>query len=86
MLMAGCSYTLYATHLPMLVLLRSWLTYERPWPHDLRHWAGVLTACMLVAACAFALSRLTEARTTVVRRWLAQQLGEGWGRPRNAPT
>jgi peptidoglycan/LPS O-acetylase OafA/YrhL len=63
------SYTVYATHLPMRVLLRSWLTFERGRPRDVAHWAGVVMGCLITAACAFALSRATETRTAAARHF-----------------
>jgi peptidoglycan/LPS O-acetylase OafA/YrhL len=68
--MAGCSYTLYLVHLPVLVFLRAALGRSGPWAPDSLHIAYGLA--MLIAVCGYALvvANLTEARTDQLRRWL----------------
>ena len=72
-ILANCSYTLYLTHLPILICLRSFWTYERPWLPDLTHWGMVCLVCLGCLVFAFLLALLTEAKTDRVRRFLALQ-------------
>jgi peptidoglycan/LPS O-acetylase OafA/YrhL len=67
-LSAGFSYTLYLAHLPALVFLCAWLA--RRWQPDFVHGLYGLAITAGVLAYAFALSRVTEARTGWVRRAL----------------
>ena len=76
-MVAGCSYTLYLTHLPVLICLRACWTYERPWPSDLAHWGMVALVCLGCVVYAFMISLVTEANTDRVRRWLVGRLGNG---------
>jgi peptidoglycan/LPS O-acetylase OafA/YrhL len=69
-LLAGFSYTLYLTHLPILVFLRAVWTYERAWPSDLLHWCMEYAVCLGCIVYAYLISRLTESRTERVRGWL----------------
>lgn len=72
--LAGCSFTLYLTHVPVLVFLRACWTFDQPWPRDAAHWAAVGAVCVGCIAYAYLLSRLTEARTDDARRWLAKRV------------
>lgn len=68
--LAGFSYTLYVVHFPLLAFGWALWTYQAPWPADLLHVlyaAGILTA---VLGYAYAISRVTEAQTDHVRRFL----------------
>jgi peptidoglycan/LPS O-acetylase OafA/YrhL len=66
--LSSFSYSLYLTHLPLLIFLRTCLATVPRWQPDLRHVAcGTAIACT-VASYSFAISRFTEARTDVVRR------------------
>jgi peptidoglycan/LPS O-acetylase OafA/YrhL len=73
-MLAGCSYTLYLTHFPLLVCIRARWTYERPWPPDLAHWSIVGFVCLGCLGYAYLLSLLTEAKTDRARRWLVARL------------
>jgi peptidoglycan/LPS O-acetylase OafA/YrhL len=68
--LAGCSYTLYAVHLPFLIALRACWTYERPWPATLMSCLQVLGVCATTLGLSWLLSRVTEARTDTLRKWL----------------
>lgn len=67
-LAAGFSYTLYLAHLPALVFLCAWLAQR--WQPDLVHGLYGLMIAAGTLIYAFALSRITEARTEQVRRAL----------------
>jgi peptidoglycan/LPS O-acetylase OafA/YrhL len=68
--LAGCSFTLYATHLPLLVFLRAWLEPGRSWSPT----PTTIGLSLVIAAGAFLyaviLAHLFEARTDAVRRWV----------------
>jgi peptidoglycan/LPS O-acetylase OafA/YrhL len=72
--MADFSYSVYALHLPILIF--AWAATEaliRPgWRAELarpEHYAMAIGCTLLVLVLAYALSRVTEAKTDVVRRW-----------------
>jgi peptidoglycan/LPS O-acetylase OafA/YrhL len=72
--MADFSYSLYAIHLPVLVFIWGLCDmFIRPgWRGELAtpaHYAVAIGATLTVLAVAWLLSRATEARTDVVRRW-----------------
>jgi peptidoglycan/LPS O-acetylase OafA/YrhL len=67
---AGFSYTLYLTHLPLLVFLRAAWAPGEPWEFGSRPLAaaGALTALCL--GYAYAVARLTEGKTDNVRKYM----------------
>jgi peptidoglycan/LPS O-acetylase OafA/YrhL len=68
--LAGCSYTLYLTHVPALVFLSAWLLPIALWQPDAWHLgAGGFILC-LVFAYAYGIAQLTEAHTGTIRAWL----------------
>jgi peptidoglycan/LPS O-acetylase OafA/YrhL len=67
-LLAGCSYTLYVVHLPVLVLLRAWLVGDHPWVPDALFVSAALGIGVLVLGFALVVARLTESHTEAVRR------------------
>lgn len=74
--LAGCSYTLYVSHLPVIVFLRSLWTLERPWTLDTWHWLCAALVCVGCLVYAFVLSRLTEAHTDRIRRWVKAKVDQ----------
>ncbi|MHB8731309.1 MAG: acyltransferase family protein [bacterium] len=72
--LAEMSYTLYAVHLPLLVFLQAWLVRSARWQPDAAHLARLAGIVLLVFAYAFAVSRLTEARTDDVRRFVLRSV------------
>lgn len=68
--LAGFSYTLYVVHFPVLAFAWVLWTYQAAWPADVLHVFYVSGILMAVLAYAYALSRLTEAQTDHVRRFL----------------
>jgi peptidoglycan/LPS O-acetylase OafA/YrhL len=65
--LAGCSYTLYVVHMPLLVFLRATLVEDVPWSPDPIH---ILIATVIAIGCvlfAHVVARFTEARTDYVR-------------------
>jgi peptidoglycan/LPS O-acetylase OafA/YrhL len=78
--LAGCSYSVYVAHFPVLVFLHACLITEGRWAPTapgLALWAGIFLG---VVVYAYLLSRLTEAHTGAVRRWAAALLAGGRGR------
>ena len=72
--LAGCSYTLYLVHLPVLIFLRAAFNPTVPWMPDLLHIAfgvviftAVLVYALIVAW--FTEARTDELRTLVIRRF-----------------
>lgn len=75
--LAGFGYTLYLVHEPPLALLREWIIV-RPhhrWAPSPAHLALGAAIVVALVAYAYALSRVTEARTDHVRAWLQRRLG-----------
>jgi peptidoglycan/LPS O-acetylase OafA/YrhL len=72
---AGFSYSLYLLHMPLLLALRSWLTYEAVWEPDLAHLLAGLGVLLAVIGLAYAFSLLTEAKTDAIRRALMRHPG-----------
>jgi peptidoglycan/LPS O-acetylase OafA/YrhL len=79
---AGFSYTLYATHFPLLVLLRADLLPKERWQPS---FASLVFASAVLAGVllfAYAVSRVTEARTESVRNMALAFLAPQRGRVR----
>jgi peptidoglycan/LPS O-acetylase OafA/YrhL len=74
--LAGFSYSLYATHYPAITFFQAWLVGSRRWTADPARVAfAVLFGLGLIAIYAYPVSRLTEARTDEVRRLLPLRRG-----------
>ncbi len=67
---ADFSYTLYLVHLPPLICLRAWLTYESAWLPDATAWLKLGLIVTAVVGYAYLLSLVTERQTERVRRWI----------------
>lgn len=67
---ADFSYTLYLVHLPPLICLRAWLTYESAWVPDATAWLKLALIVAAVVGYAYLLSLVTERQTERVRRWI----------------
>lgn len=82
--LAGFSFTLYACHYPVLTFFQPWLVERQRWAPDAAHAAvATLFGLAVVVFYAYPLSRLTEARTDAVRRWVertAKRAGPAQGR------
>ncbi len=65
--LSAFSYTLYAVHLPILVLLRAWIIPSTPWSPNPTTISAAIFISICVIAAAYILSRFTEARTDNVR-------------------
>jgi peptidoglycan/LPS O-acetylase OafA/YrhL len=68
--LAGFSYTLYLTHLPILIFLRAMVIIESRWQPTLFRLLEVTGIALLTLACCYAISLATEAHTAQVRRAL----------------
>jgi len=74
--LAGFGYTLYLVHEPPLAFLREWII-ARPhhrWTPTGAHLALGAAIVIALVAYAYAISRVTEARTDRVRAWLQRRL------------
>ena len=67
---AGFSYSLYLLHFPLLLLVRAIWLPNLKWQPDLKHlfFAGCVAALTLLYS--FAVSRVTEQKTSEVRAWV----------------
>jgi peptidoglycan/LPS O-acetylase OafA/YrhL len=74
-LLSEMSYTLYATHLPFLLLLERFWLRERLWPADFAHLLLALVPLLAALCFAYGMYRLFEARTGEVRRFLRGRFG-----------
>ena len=73
---AGFSYSLYVLHFPFLLFFRAWLIPTERWqptPPRLLCAAAVGAGSLLYA---WLISRFTEAKTDVARRWVNRLLGQ----------
>jgi peptidoglycan/LPS O-acetylase OafA/YrhL len=68
--LAGFSYSLYVLHFPLLLFLKAWLAASQRWQPDVAHLARGLAIGAGVLAFAWLVSLLTEARTSLARRWM----------------
>ncbi|WDF72870.1 acyltransferase family protein [Novosphingobium sp. KACC 22771] len=70
-----CTYSLYAIHMPIVVILAAWLTPVHQNRMELMSWKAmilvVIVATLYVIAWIFA--RFTEQNTNQVRRWLSNR-------------
>lgn len=65
------SYSLYATHLPVVVFLCNFVVPSARIPASLQSWALVLLIPLAAVLVAIPFSRLTEDRTPAARRWIS---------------
>lgn len=73
-ILAGFSYTLYATHYPVVAFFQTLLVGDHRWvPSPSRILLSIAFGVALVVLYAYPLARLTEARTDLVRRWLERR-------------
>jgi peptidoglycan/LPS O-acetylase OafA/YrhL len=72
--LAGFSYSLYLLHFPLLLLVRAIWLPNLKWQPDLKHlfFAGCVAALALFYS--FAVSRVTEHKTSEVRAWVRRLL------------
>jgi peptidoglycan/LPS O-acetylase OafA/YrhL len=68
------SYTLYAIHLPVLLLLCAALNEGGSTSIGIKTFGLFLAILLMALAVAFALSLITERRTNQVRAWLAARV------------
>ena len=79
-LFAGFSYTLYATHFPLLFLFRARFVGAAVWSPDWRHFFYGLAIVVIMTAIGWGIAQMTEARTSAVRRKV-MSLWPGAARP-----
>ena len=72
---SGFSYTLYAVHLPILVLLRAWLVPYKPWSPNLMTICSAMLISVMVIGVAYLLSLITERKTASVRAAVSKCFG-----------
>jgi peptidoglycan/LPS O-acetylase OafA/YrhL len=71
---AGWSYSLYLLHMPLLVLIASFLAgASGQWYPDGRHLFIAIAVLLVVLAYAYLVSLVTEKRTPALRSWIEAQ-------------
>ncbi len=73
--LAASSYTLYVVHMPLLVFISALLGVGKRWAPTPRHLIFLFSLNCGAWIYAYGVSRLFEARTNTVRRWVEQKLG-----------
>lgn len=73
--LARFSYTLYAVHVPFLVVILSLLAGDTRWSPSARHIATAIVVLICVLIYAYALAFFTEFRTDAIRYRLERFLG-----------
>ena len=73
--LAGCSYTLYLVHFPLIAYLAVFLLHGPRWQPDGKHLLCFAALSLLILLYAFAIASLTEAHNDSVRRWVERRLG-----------
>jgi peptidoglycan/LPS O-acetylase OafA/YrhL len=68
--LAGCSYTLYVVHLPILVCMYALLLGSGRWLPTPAALAAMVLICLSVFVFAVLLAGITERRTKEVRAWI----------------
>jgi peptidoglycan/LPS O-acetylase OafA/YrhL len=71
-ILAGFSYTLYLIHYPLLVFLVAWLMQGQRWQPTVGSMFKGFAIVGTTLLYAYAVSRLTEAHTGDVRRWISR--------------
>jgi peptidoglycan/LPS O-acetylase OafA/YrhL len=75
-LLAGFSYTLYLTHMPLLFFIRASLASQPRWQPDGLHLAYGATIALALLAYAYGVYWLTESRTDRVRSYVRKVLND----------
>jgi len=65
--LAGCSYTLYLVHMPILCFIRACVIGDRPWDIDILHVFLALIILVFVFLYAVVIAHFTEAKTDKFR-------------------
>jgi peptidoglycan/LPS O-acetylase OafA/YrhL len=65
--LAGCSYTLYLVHMPILSFIRACVIGDRPWEPDILHLFFALIIVVFVFLYAAVIAHFTEAKTDKFR-------------------
>ncbi|MBD2449566.1 acyltransferase [Nostoc sp. FACHB-152] len=76
--LAGCSYTLYLVHLPILCFIRACIIGDRPWEPDVFHVLLALGIVAFVFLYAVVIYYFTEAKTDKLRKLIMS-----WVKSRN---
>ena len=69
---ASFSFTLYVSHMPLLVFLRATLVPGLPWTFDLAHLGVSVLLAAICLAYAIAVAHVTEAKTESVRSFVSR--------------
>ena len=72
--LAGCSYTLYLVHLPILIFLRAAFGRGGPWILNGGNLTLALIILLLVFGYALAVASVTESHTDQLRQWVLRRI------------
>ena len=73
--LAGCSYTLYLVHFPLLAFIATFLISGPHWQPGMQHLLALAGLSCLIVLYAHAIASLTEAHNEAVRSWVERRLG-----------
>ncbi len=73
--LAGCSYTLYLVHFPLIAFLATFLLPGPQWHPDAPHLLILAGLSLLILLYALLIASLTEAHNDAVRSWVERRLG-----------
>lgn len=76
---ARFSYSLYALHVPFLVLLAAWFVGDHRWLPTQAHLLIALVPLLLAVAYSYGIASVTEFQTDRLRTWIEMKLG--WPHP-----
>jgi peptidoglycan/LPS O-acetylase OafA/YrhL len=76
---ASFSYTLYLTHMPLLLFIRAFFATQPRWQPDMLHLVYGCAIALGVSAYSYAIYWLTESRTGQVRAYLSRALDKNHG-------
>lgn len=68
--LAGCSYTLYLVHMPILCFIRACVIGDRPWPPDIFHMLLAMIIITFVFLYAVVIYHFTEAKTDKLKKFI----------------
>ncbi len=76
---ARFSYSLYALHMPLLLLISAWILGDNRWLPTAAHFACALLFLLIALVYAYTIASLTEFQTDRFRIWIEIRLG--WPHP-----
>ena len=72
--LAGCSYSLYLVHYPMLAFMAAYLGANGGWPPYAKYFCMGFAFCVLATAYGYGVAACSEHHNDRVRRWVERRL------------